>query len=87
MSGHAVLTDTTGTAYVTAERRYHLFELCDRLRLDRRAIRWSADLRCYALAVRTTDDKQAVRQYLNTIGKGGDKHVQNSMRMRERRSV
>jgi hypothetical protein len=83
MSVHAVLTDTTGTAYVTAEYRRELLPLCARLRMDRSAIRWSTDLRCFVLAVRAEADKQTIRKFLNQYGKGGVQRVQNSMRLRQ----
>lgn len=67
---HDVFTDSTGAAHVTAERRYLLYELCDRLRLDRRAIRWSMDLNCHVLIVRRTQDKQILRQLLHINLKG-----------------
>ncbi|PZM61743.1 hypothetical protein [Paenibacillus dendritiformis] len=67
---HGVYTDSTGAAHVTAERRYLLYELCDRLRLDRRAIRWSMDLNCHVLIVRHAKDKQTLRQLLHINLKG-----------------
>lgn len=70
MSLHNVMTDSAGAAHVTAERRYLLYELCDSLRLDRRAIRWSMDFRCHVLIVHRDQDKQTLRQLLKINGKG-----------------
>lgn len=70
MRRHDVFTDSTGAAHVTAERRYLLYELCDRLRMDHRAIRWSMDLNCHVLIVRSAQDKQTLRQLLHINLKG-----------------
>ncbi|KFN07288.1 Uncharacterised protein [Paenibacillus macerans] len=67
----SVLTDTTGAAHIIAVRRHHLFNICDQLKLERRLIRWSYDLRCYVLVVRT-ENKRAVLRFLKINGKGGD---------------
>ncbi|WP_042227235.1 hypothetical protein [Paenibacillus popilliae] len=59
MRRHNVITDSAGATHVTAERRYLLYELCNRLRLDRRALRWSMNLRCHVLIVYRSSDKEA----------------------------
>lgn len=58
-----LMVDAQGALYVTAERRYHLFGLCDRLQKDRRVIRWSKDLRCFVLILADPKDKAKVRQW------------------------
>lgn len=58
-----LMIDTQGALYATAERRYHLFKLCDRLQKDRRIIRWSKDLHCYVLIVSDAKDKARLRQW------------------------
>lgn len=67
---HNVMTDSAGAVHITAERRFLLYELCNRLGLDRRAIRWNMDLRCHALIVQQPKDKQALRQLLQSTDKG-----------------
>lgn len=46
-----VITDSKGGIHIMAERRHHLYAICDQASLARRSIRWSHDLRCYALVV------------------------------------
>ncbi|MNW34007.1 hypothetical protein D3C74_109740 [compost metagenome] len=82
MMRHDVMTDSVGAVYVTAERRYLLYELCDRLRLERRMIRWSMDLRCYVLIVRRDQDKHALRQILKKNDKGVIKSCSKKRRRR-----
>lgn len=68
---YPVFTDSTGATHVTADRRYLLYDLCDRLLIDRRSIRWSTDLRCHVLIVRKQVHKKALRRFLKIDGKGG----------------
>ncbi|MBU5442057.1 hypothetical protein [Paenibacillus sp. MSJ-34] len=60
----AVYTDSNGTLYVTGQRRHHLFDWCDTLRLDRRYIRWNRDLSCFTLIIKNEADKLRLKDVI-----------------------
>lgn len=71
MIARSIMTDSQGGIHFTAERRYHLFEICDKVHMKRRSIRWSADLRCYVLIVRRDQLDGTLRKILKINDKGG----------------
>lgn len=65
MTGLAVLNDTNGNVYVSAEQRNRLYKLCDRLGRTRNTIRWSHDLRCYVIVLSTKQGKKVLAHSQN----------------------
>lgn len=64
-----ILTDTSGASHVTADHSRHLFELCDRLKRNKRSIRWNLDLNAYELVLRSDEEKRILRQWYAEVNR------------------